>query len=236
MVTVGNLIQSGESGGTMLTTIVSLDPIYCLFDVDDSTSAQVKQLAEKQKESTSMSQPEVFLGLTGETSFPWRGTINLVDNQNDPATGTLKVRGIFPNPNHLLTPGKFVRVRVPLGEPHKALLVIDRAIDTDQGQKVIYVVDSNKVIDKRPVQLGRLHEGMREIVKGLRPGELVVVDGLQRVRGGLTVEPHRVDMPHVYRDTQRDPGRNHQNNTRFPIQSSRQTLTGDPHRARALFH
>ncbi len=105
------------------------------------------------------------------------------------------MRGVFPNKDRSLTPGLFARIRVLLGGSHKATLVTDRAVDTDQGQKVLYAVNKDNVVDKRPVQLGRLHDGLREIESGVKPGERVIVDGIQRVRGGMTVEPHLVEMP-----------------------------------------
>jgi RND family efflux transporter MFP subunit len=210
LVTVGNLVESGETGGTVLTTIVSVDPMYAYFDVDDLTFMQVKQLVRAVGESKVRSAPEalppVLLGLAGEQGYPHRGRIDFVDNQVDPGTGTLRMRGVFPNRDRVLTPGLFARIRVPLGDPHKALLVTDRAIDTDQGQKVLYVVNKENVVNKRLVRLGRLHDGLREIESGVRPGERVVVDGIQRVRGGITVEPKLVDMP-VFEASRRGGGR-----------------------------
>ena len=118
-----------------------------------------------------------------------------MDNQVNPKTGTLRVRGVFPNKDEALSPGYFARVRVPIGLPHKALLVTDRALDTDQGQKIVYVVDKKNEVVSRPVRLGALHDGLREITDGLKPGERVIVNGLQQVRPGITVEPKLVDMP-----------------------------------------
>src|SRR5439155_6237677 len=143
-VTVGNLVQSGDQGGgTLLTTIVSVDPIYAYFDVDERTVLRVRQLIREGKaKSARDSEWPVSLGLANEEGFPHRGTINFVDNQVNPKTGTLRVRGVFPNPDEALSPGYFARVRVPIGFPHQALLVADRALDTDQGQKVVYVVDN----------------------------------------------------------------------------------------------
>ena len=135
------------------------------------------------------------LGLANEDGFPHRGTINFVDNQVNPKTGTLRVRGVFPNKDEALSPGFFARVRVPIGQPHQALLVTDRALDTDQGQKIVYVVNDKNEVVSRPVRLGALHDGLREITDGLKPGERVIVNGLQQVRPGVTVEPKLVDMP-----------------------------------------
>jgi RND family efflux transporter MFP subunit len=196
-VTVGNLVQAGDlTGGTLLTTIVSVDPMYAYFDVDEHTVLRVKQLIREGKLGT----PDdttipVWLGLANEEGHPHRGVINFTDNQVNPRTGTLRVRGVFPNKDEALTPGYFARIRVPISPPHKALLVTDRALDTDQGQKVVFVVDKNNRVVSRPVRLGVLHDGLREIAGGLKPGERVVVNGLQQIRPGMTVEPNLVAMP-----------------------------------------
>jgi membrane fusion protein, multidrug efflux system len=196
-VTVGNLVQAGDlTGGTLLTTIVSVDPMYAYFDVDEHTVLRVKQLIRegKAQNAENVSIP-VWLGLANEEGHPHRGTINFIDNQVNPKTGTLKVRGIFPNKDETLLPGLFGRVRVPIGGPHKALLITERALDTDQGQKIVYVVDSDNKVASRPVRLGELHDGLREIIDGLKPGERVIVNGLQFVRPGASVEAKLVDMP-----------------------------------------
>jgi RND family efflux transporter MFP subunit len=196
-VTVGNLVQAGDlTGGTLLTTIVSVDPMYAYFDVDERTVLRVRQLIREGKASTPYdARIPVWLGLANEDGHPHRGAINFVDNQVNPRTGTLRARGVFPNEGELLTPGLFARVRVPIGLPHKALLITDRALDTDQGQKVVYVVGKDNKVASRPVRLGALHDGLREVTDGLRPGERVIVNGLQQVRPGLTVQPNVVDMP-----------------------------------------
>src|SRR5262249_25993544 len=197
VVTVGNLIQSGDQGGgTLLTTIVSVDPMYASFDVDEYTALRVRQLVREGKsDSPREGGYPVSLGLANEEGHPHQGTINFVDNQVNPKTGTIRVRGVFPNKQEHLVPGFFARVRVPIGRPHRALLVSDRALDTDQGQKVLYVVNENNEVVSRPVRLGALHDGLREITDGVKPGERVIVNGLQQVRPGITVEPKVVDMP-----------------------------------------
>ena len=197
VVTVGNLIQSGDqNGGTLLTTIVSVDPMYAYFDVDEHTVLRVRQLVREGKaKSADQTAWPVSLGLANEEGFPHQGTINFEDNQVNPKTGTLRVRGVFPNKDKALSPGFFARVRVPIGRAHQALLVTDRALDTDQGQKVLYVVNEKNEVVSRPVRLGALHDGLREITDGLKPGERVIVNGLQQVRPGVTVEPKLVDMP-----------------------------------------
>jgi RND family efflux transporter MFP subunit len=196
-VTVGNLVQAGDlTGGTLLTTIVSVDRMYAYFDVDERTVLRVKQLIrEGQLRPADDGKVPVWLGLANEDGFPHRGAINFTDNQVNPRTGTLKVRGVFPNRDEALSPGYFARVRVPISAPHKALLVSERVLDTDQGQKVVYVVDKDNKVISRPVRLGALHDGLREITDGLKPEDRLIVNGLQQVRPGVTVEPNLADMP-----------------------------------------
>jgi RND family efflux transporter MFP subunit len=196
-VTVGNLVQAGDlTGGTLLTTIVSVGPMYAYFDVDERTALRVSQLvrAGKAKWPHDAEIP-VWLGLANEEGHPHRGTINFIDNQVNWKTGTIRVRGVFPNKDDALRPGYFARVRVPIGRPHKVLLVTERALDTDQGQKVLYVVDKDNKVASQPVRLGALHDGLREITAGLKAGERVIVNGLQQVRPGAVVEPKLVDTP-----------------------------------------
>jgi RND family efflux transporter MFP subunit len=188
------MVTSGETNGTMLTTIVSLDPMYAYFDVDELTFLQVRKLLRRAKGAPA-DMPPVLLGLAHEEGYPHQGRVDFADNQVDPGTGTLKVRGVFENGDRELTPGLFARIRLPLGSAHQAILVTDRAIDTDQGQKVVYVVNAENVVDKRQVRLGRLHDGFREILSGVKPRERVIIDGLQRVRAGVPVAPRLVEMP-----------------------------------------
>jgi len=207
VVTIGNLILSGDQGGgTLLTTIVSVDPIYVYFDVDEYTVLRVRQMIREGKAKSARETPlPVQLCLANEEGFPHQGVINFVDNQVNPKTGTLRLRGVFPNKDDLLSPGYFGRVRVPIGFPHPALLISDRALDTDQGQKIVYVVGSDNKVSARPVRLGALQDGLREITDGLKPGERIIVNGLQQVRPGSTVEPKLVDMP-VVRAANRNAG------------------------------
>jgi RND family efflux transporter MFP subunit len=196
-VTVGNLIQSGDqNGGTLLTTIVSVDPMYAYFDVDERTVLRIRQLIRAGKAGSAQeTRWPVSLGLASEEGFPHEGTIDFEDNQVNPRTGTLRLRGVFPNKDEALSPGFFARIRMPIGRAHRALLVTDRAIETDQGQKVVYVVNQKNEVVSRPVRLGALHDGLREITDGLEAGDRVIVRGLQQVRPGLAVEPKLVDMP-----------------------------------------
>jgi RND family efflux transporter MFP subunit len=197
VVTVGNLVQSGDqNGGTLLTTLVSVDPMYAYFDVDEYTALRVRQLVREGKsDSPRDGGYPVSLGLANEEGFPHKGTINFVDNQVNAKTGTIRARGVFPNKEEHLLPGFFARVRVPIGRVHKALLVSDRALDSDQGQKILFVVSEKNEVVTRPVRVGGLHHGLREITEGLKPGERVIVNGLQQVRPGSTVEPKLTEMP-----------------------------------------
>jgi RND family efflux transporter MFP subunit len=189
----GNLVKADD---TALTTIVSLDPIYVYFDVDERTLLTVRRLVQQRKANSYRETTlPVYLGLSDEEGFPHEGAINFADNQVDPMTGTLKVRGEFPNPNRLLSPGLFARIRLPIGTPHKATLVAERALGTEQGQRYLFVVNDKNEIVYRKVKLGSLQGGLRVIDDGLAMGEKVVVNGLQRVRQGAKVEAKLVPMP-----------------------------------------
>jgi RND family efflux transporter MFP subunit len=229
VVTVGNLIQSGDqNGGTLLTTIVSVDPMWAYFDVDEYTALRVQQLVREGKsDSPRDGGYPVSLGLANEEGHPHQGTIDFLDNQVNPKTGTIRWRGVFPNKQEHLLPGFFARVRVPIGRAHKALLVSDRALDTDQGQKVLYVVNEKNQVVSRPVRLGALHDGLREITDGLKPGERVIVNGLQQVRPGATVEPKPVEMPNGSGEAPRNPG----SRSQLPAGSSADS-TNQQHRSK----
>lgn len=197
LVTVGNLVQSGDqAGGTLLTTIVSMDPIYGYFDVDERTVQRVRRLIGDGKlPSHDQASIPVSMALSTEQGFAYLGTVNFVDNQVSAKTATLRARAVFPNQDGMLTPGYFGRVRIPTGPPHRGLLVTDRALDTDQGQKILYVVGQDKHVVARPVKVGALHDGMREISEGIESNDQVIVNGLLQVRPGITVEATLVEMP-----------------------------------------
>jgi RND family efflux transporter MFP subunit len=194
MIDPGNLVKADD---TALTTIVSLDPIYVYFDVDERTLLKVRRLVQERKVMSYRQGATllVYLGLSDEEGFPHEGTINFADNQVDPMTGTLKVRGEFPNPGILLSPGLFARVKLPIGTPHKAVLVAERALGTEQGQRYLYVINDKNEVVYRKVRLGSLQGGLRVVEEGISLGEKVVVNGLQRVRPGSKVEATLVDMP-----------------------------------------
>jgi RND family efflux transporter MFP subunit len=198
-VTQGNLVVVGASGGPLLTTVVSLDPIYVNFDADERALIRVQKAniardGTLTPENVRAAELPVFVALAEETDFPHRGTIDFIDNQVDRSTGTIRIRAVLPNPDRLLAPGLFVRVRVPVGEQRPGVLVTDRAIGTDQDRKYVLVVNDQNVVEYRSVTLGPTHGGLRSVAEGLAPGEWVIVNGIQRARPGATVTPQKVSM------------------------------------------
>jgi RND family efflux transporter MFP subunit len=189
-VTQGNLVSANLIDATVLTNLVRLDPMYVYFNADELTILRaLRRIREGKMPSREEKAPEVLLGLGNGQDYPFHGTIDFVGNQFDPSTGTVSVRGVFPNKDRSLAPGLSARIRVPLGESHPALLVSDRALGTNRGQKFLYVVDGKNQVEERPVTVGALHGGLREVVDGLKPGERVIINGLLRVRTGITVDP-----------------------------------------------
>jgi RND family efflux transporter MFP subunit len=193
MVDPWNVVKAEE---TPLTTIVSVDPVYGYFDVDEPNVLRLRRLVREGKmQDLQEAKMPVLLGLGDEEDFPHKGTLDFVDNQVDSNTGTLRMRGIFPNKSRLLSPGLFVRIRLPIGGPHQALLVSEQALGRDQSQKYVFVVNGANKVEYRRVKVGRLYEGYREILEGLKPGEKIIVSGLQRVRPDVVVEAKVIDMP-----------------------------------------
>ncbi len=197
--TRGNLVNQDQ---TLLTTIVSVDPMYAYFEMDEPTLLRIRRaINEKKVRVPTDGKMSVLMGLQGEEGFPHQGTVNFINNQVNPTTGSILVRGLFPNPRpegglRLLSPGMFVRIRLPIGLPHPAVLVIDRAIGSDQGTKFVYVLDAKNVVQTRRVKTGSLQEdGLRVIDEGLGVGDRVVVGALQQVRPRLAVEPEPIAMP-----------------------------------------
>ena len=191
----GNLVQSGGNNSAVLTTVVTTDPIYVDFNVDELALLRYQELARKAGQDLRPSRLKdlklpIEIGLANEEGFPHVGVIDFTDNKIDRATGTLHVRGVFENTGEYLTPGLFVRVRIPFGTPHQALLVSERAIGRDQRQKYLLVVNKDNVVEYRRVQVGPLRKGMRVIESGIEADDRVVVKGLQRARPGTTVQPH----------------------------------------------
>ena len=191
LVTEGNLVSSGisGSGATLLTTIVSLDPLYCYSDPDERSILKYLQLRREGKRVSAFDEPiPIELGLANEVGFPHKGFIDFVDNRVDPNTGTMRGRGVFPNTDHTLSPGFFARVRFGGSGKYAAMLVPDRALGSDQAQKFVYVVNGDKKVEFRPVKIGPMVDGLRVVKEGLKPGEQVIVEGLLRVRPGAAVD------------------------------------------------
>lgn len=190
MMTEGNLISTSQS--PVLTTIVSLDPIYCYFDADERSVLKYQQLArEGKRENIRDGKVICELELANETGFPHKGTLDFVDNRVDPGTGTLKVRAIFPNGDRILQPGFFARVRVPGTGKYDAMLIPDAAIGTDQDKKFVFVVNEKNVPEYRVVTLGPMIDGLRVVRDGVKAGEWIIVNGLMTVRPGVPVKPTR---------------------------------------------
>ncbi len=190
-VTEGNLVSGGASGAgsTLLTTVVSVDPLYCYIEIDEHSILKYLQLRrEGKRESALDTAIPVEMAFANEEGFPHKGHSDFVDNRADPETGTVRCRGIFPNPERTLGPGFFARVRIPGSGKYPALLIPDRAIGADQAQKFVYVVNAEKKVEFRPVKLGPIIDGLRVVKEGVKPGEQVIVEGLLRVRPGIVVD------------------------------------------------
>jgi RND family efflux transporter MFP subunit len=192
VVTAGNLVTGGTTQATLLTTVVSIDPIYVTFEGDEQVYLKYSELARRGARPGEAN--PVQIALANEQGFPHQGVVTFVDNQVDPRTGTIRVRAALENKDGYLTPGLFARVRLQGRSSHRAVLVDDRAVGTDQSQKFVYVVDDENKVSYRSVKLGRLNNGLRIIEEGLQPGENVIVNGLQRVRPGVTVAVEKVAM------------------------------------------
>lgn len=194
-ITLGNLVTGGSASSTLLTTVVSIDPIYVSFEGDEGLYlkySELGQLGELRGSSTTRN--TVRVALANETDFPHEGELVFLDNQLNPATGTIRARALLDNHARQFTPGLFARVRLIGSEGRPAVVIDDRAIGTDQSQKFVYVVGKNNVVDYRAVKLGRVFDGLRIVEEGLKPGERIVVNGLQRVRPGVTIAPELVSM------------------------------------------
>jgi multidrug efflux system membrane fusion protein len=190
LVTPGNNVSGVDGNTTLLTTVVSIDPIYVLSDVDETTALRFKRLALEQKlERDEQGRIAVEMALADEQDFPRKGFVESVDNRLNPGTGSILVRSAFPNPDELIIPGLFVRARIPVGQPKPTLLISDRAIGTDQSQKFVLTLTSSNTVAYRPVKIGPAVDGKRVIREGLVAGEKVVVNGLAKVRPGMPVTP-----------------------------------------------
>jgi multidrug efflux system membrane fusion protein len=196
LVTIGNLVQGSESGATLLTSIVSLNPIHVYFDMDEATYQRNSRLWFEGKRPSSRDTPNpVEITLVGETKPSHTGKMDFLDNRLDVGTGTLRGRAIVDNHDLSILPGQFARVRVIASGEYEALLLPDAAIATDQSRKIVFVVKADDTVEARPVVLGPLDSGLRVIREGLKPDDRVIVDGLQRARVGAKVTPKMAAAP-----------------------------------------
>jgi multidrug efflux system membrane fusion protein len=193
LVTRGNLVSGGQGDATLLTTVVSVDPIYASFGADEQTFLRYGDRARQGSGAGQRGLP-IQMALADEETFPHQGEMQFLDNQLDPSTGTIHGRAIFRNRDHRLTPGLFVRLRLPGTATYQGVLVEDRAVGTDLDRRFVLVVGADKKVESRTVTLGPLVDGLRVIRQGLTAGELIVVNGLQRVRPGMEVNATVVKM------------------------------------------
>jgi multidrug efflux system membrane fusion protein len=190
LVTDGNLAQADT---TVLTTVVSQDPIFVYFESDEQTYLRYAKLAREGKRSRS-SNP-VRVGLADQAGFPYRGTVDFVDNRVDPATGTIRVRAVLPNADRSLTPGLFARVQLQGSGEFEAMLIDDKAVLTDQDRKYVYVLGQDNKAVRKDVELGRMIDGLRVIESGLAARDKVIVHGVQKVfMPGMPVAPKTIAM------------------------------------------
>jgi len=190
LVTQGNLVNGGtnNSNATVLTTIVSVDPIHCYLDVDEQSALKYRELRRLKQRASALDQEiPAEMALANEQGYPHKGVIDFVDNRLDPGTGVIRSRALFPNPGGLMAPGFFARVRIPGSGKYTALLVHDNAIGSDQGKPFVFVVDADDVIKQVPVDIGPLYEGLRVVKSGIAKEDRVIVDGMALVRQGTKV-------------------------------------------------
>lgn len=199
-VDIGNLVNIG-GGESLLTTIVSVDPIYVYFNVDERSYIRYRQDSQKDVKASSevpsvkQLKIPVYVALEGDQGYPHKGMIDFADNRVNPSTGTIQVRGSLSNAKRLFEDGMRARVRVPVSDPYQSLLITDRAVGSDQGRKFVYVVTTENVVERRDVIPGRVSDGLLVIREGLKPDEWIIVNGIQRVRDGMKVQPQRAPMP-----------------------------------------
>ena len=194
-VTRGNLVTGGNNGGTYLTSVVSLDPIYLYFEGDEATYLRYVALARAGERPSSRDAPNpVRVGLANEQGFPHEGKMDFVDNQVNSQTGTIRARAVLENKDGLYIPGLFARVQLLGSGEYLAVLIDDRAVNTDQSQKYVFLLGPGNKIEYRRVKLGRVIDGLRIVREGLKPGDVIVVNGAQRVHPGVVVSPQKVTM------------------------------------------
>ncbi|MGX9188673.1 efflux RND transporter periplasmic adaptor subunit [Stenotrophomonas sp. Ker107b] len=195
MVTAGNLVTAGDSA-SVLTTLVSLDKVHVYFDADEGTFLRYAQMARKgERPSERDSELPVKVGLSGEEGFPHEGKVDFLDNQVTRSTGTIRVRALLDNADRAFTPGLFARVQLLGSGQFQAMLIDDKAVLTDQDRKFVYVVDKDNKAQRRDIQLGRTADGLRIVEQGLKAGDRVIIDGVQKVfMPGMPVQAKAVAM------------------------------------------
>jgi RND family efflux transporter MFP subunit len=195
-VTLGNLVSGGQGGqATRLTSVVSLSPMYAYFEAAEQNYLKYMDLARSGARPLSREHANpVFMAVGNETEFKHEGFMDFVDNRVNAGTGTLLGRAVFPNPDRFLVPGMFVRVRLIGTSKYKGALINDRAIYTDQDRRFVLVVGEGDKLEYRAITTGPIIEGLRAVREGLKPGERIIVNGLQRVRPGMVVKPRMVPM------------------------------------------
>jgi RND family efflux transporter MFP subunit len=195
-VTEGNLVSGGGAGeATLLTNIVSLDPIYAYFEADEQIYLKYGQQARDGKDAGARpARNTVLMGLSNEEGFPHEGHLDFVDNQLNTASGTMRARAVFGNKERLFTPGLFARLKLVGSGTSQAILINDRAVGTDQSKKFVLLIGPGNTLAYREVKLGPVVDGLRVVRSGLKAGDKIVVNGLQRVRPGMPVAPQIVPM------------------------------------------
>ena len=195
MVTAGNLVTAGDSA-SVLTTLVSLDKVHVYFDADEGTFLRYAQMARKgERPSERDSELPVKVGLSGEEGYPHEGKVDFLDNQVTRSTGTIRVRALLDNADRAFTPGLFARVQLLGSGQFQAMLIDDKAVLTDQDRKFVYVVDKDNKAQRRDIELGRTADGLRIVEQGLKAGDRVIIDGVQKVfMPGMPVQAKAVAM------------------------------------------
>lgn len=192
LLTEGNYVSGVAGNTTLLTTIVSIDPVYVYADVDEETLLRFNQLVlNKQIDTDGQGRVPAELQLADETGFPHRGYIESFDNRLDANTGSILLRAVFPNASGRIVPGLFARIRIPVSARQPALLISERAVGTDQSQQYVLTLTETNTVAYQSVKLGPVIDGKRIVRSGLRGDEKIVVNGLQRVRSGMPVTPQQ---------------------------------------------
>jgi len=190
LITAGNLVSDGGAGATLLTFIVSTDPVYVYVDADERSALKYR----RQMQKTAGERIPAELAIADEVNFPHQGHLDYISPREDTATGTLTLRGVFANPDELLSPGFFARMRVHGSAPYPAILLPDRAIGTDQAQRFIWVVNQDNQVEYRKVELGAHIGQLRVIAQGLKPDDWAVIEGIQKLKPGMKVTPERASL------------------------------------------